>query len=78
MDGKPIVAVLTQQRHFMLHEAILCLFVTGVYFLATRNKTPDRTMGELTVSKVRKCDFLDAYAVNSIVVLYTELKSIFF
>ena len=33
--------------------------------------------GELTVSKVKKCDFLDVYAVNSIVALYTELISIF-
>ena len=33
--------------------------------------------GELTVSKVRKCDLLDVYAVNSIVAMFTELKSIF-
>ena len=36
-----------------------------------------RLGGELTVSKVRNCDFLDFYAVNSIVAMYTEPKSIF-
>ena len=33
--------------------------------------------GELTVSKVRKCNFLDVYEVNSIVAKYTEIKSTF-
>ena len=33
--------------------------------------------GKLTVSKIRKGDFLNVDAVNSIVAMHTELKSIF-
>ena len=33
--------------------------------------------GELTVSKIRNGEFLDVFAVNYVVGMYTELKSIF-
>ena len=39
--------------------------------------TCPRLGGQLTVSKDRQCDFLDVYAVNSIVAMYTELKFVF-
>ena len=39
--------------------------------------TCPRLGGQLTVSIVRQCDFLDVFAVNSIFAMYTELKSVF-